>query len=29
VQVARTEFDGLWIVVPRGEAAPVVARLRL
>lgn len=29
VQVGRMEFDGLWIVVPREGAAPVVTRLRL
>ena len=29
VQIGKMEFDGLWIVVPRGEAPPAVARLRL
>jgi broad specificity phosphatase PhoE len=28
VQIGKTEFDGLWIVVPRGEAAPFITRLR-
>lgn len=29
VQVGKTEFNGLWFVVPRQGQAPVVSRLRL
>ncbi|KAA2234753.1 phosphoglycerate mutase family protein [Salinarimonas soli] len=29
VEIGRAEFDGLWLVVPRQGAAPVVTRLRI